>query len=342
MDRKSLGRHVIVRPLDAAPWGPVYEAIDTVRQSKVLLHCVQLHDLSPKAAGEFIERLRGEASAAARLIHPNIAAVLDSGHDDGTAFLVTQHVDGESLKARLAREGGPMAPALALALMRDLLAALGHAHGRGLVHQGVRPANLLLAIGRTRLTGFGMACIQMSEATTGAKLGALSVGTRFMSPEQVQGQPLDLRSDVFSAGVILYEMLTGTRPFDASNPFAVIQRILTDAPPAPTQLVPALPIELDAVLAKALAKDREARFASVHEFQQALEGFPLTPRAPAPPAVAAPQQSTIALELELEYWKDIKESEEAEDFVGYLKTFPGGHFAPLAERRLRKMGQGAA
>ena len=341
MDRRSLGRHVIVRPLDAAPWGPVYEAIDTVRQCKVLLHCVQLHDLSPKAAAEFIERLRTEALAAARLIHPNIAAVLESGHDDNTAFLVTQHVDGESLKARLARDGGPMALPMALALMRDLLAALAHAHGKGLVHQGVRPANLLLATGRARLTGFGMSCIQMSEATTGAKLGALSVGTRFMSPEQVQGRPLDLRSDVFSAGVVLYEMLTGTRPFDAKNPFAVIQRILTVAPPAPTQLVPTLPAAVDAALARALAKDREARFASVHEFLQALEGFSLTASAPAPVA-AAPQESTIALELELEYWKDIKESEEAEDFVGYLKTFPGGRFAPLAERRLRKMGQGTA
>jgi serine/threonine-protein kinase len=339
MDRKSLGRYEIVRSLEAAPWGPVYEARDAVLQGKVLLHCVELHDLSPRAAEDFKEHFRAEALAASRLSHPNIAGVTDFGHIDDCAYLVTQHVAGETLKARLDR-GERIPLPMAVALMRDLLAALEHAHGQGLVHQGVRPANLLLVNGRMRLAGFGMASIQQSEATTGARLGALSTGTRHMSPEQVQGRPLDSRSDLFSAGVVLYEMLTGTRPFDADNPFAIIQSILSVVPLPPTQLVPGLPAALDRVLAGALAKDREARFASTRDFLRALEGF-----APAPPQArvpAAPQEDTIALELELEYWKDIKESEEAEDFVGYLKTFPGGRFAPLAERRLRRMGQGAA
>ncbi|MDB5860660.1 MAG: uncharacterized protein JWQ76_4349 [Ramlibacter sp.] len=339
MDRKSLGRYEIIRSLDAAPWGPVHEARDAVLQCKVLLHCVRLHDLSPRAADEFTERFHAEALAASRLAHPNIAVVTDFGRADGHAYLVTQHVEGETLKARLDR-GEHVPLQMAVALVRDLLAALEHAHGKGVVHQGVRPANLLLANGRLRLTGFGMACIQQSEATTGAKLGVLAMGTRYMSPEQVQGRPLESRSDLFSAGVVLYELLTGTRPFDGDNPFAIIQRILSVVPPAPTQLAPALPAALDAVLARALAKDRDARFASAREFAQALEQF--APTAAPSPVNAAAQESTIALELELEYWKDIKESEEAEDFLGFLQSFPAGHFAALAQRRLRKMGQGTA
>jgi serine/threonine-protein kinase len=339
MDRKSLGRYEIVRSLEAAPWGPVHEARDAVLQCKVLVHCVQLHDLSPKAAEEFTERFRGEALAAARLAHPNIAAITDFGRADGRAYLVTEHVEGETLKARLDR-GERIPLATAVTLVRDLLAALEHAHDKGIVHQGVRPANMLIADGRLRLTGFGMACIQQSEATTGAKLGVLAMGTRYMSPEQVQGRPLEFRSDLFSAGVVLYELLTGTRPFDGDNPFAIIQRILTVVLPAPTQLAPALPPALDAVLSRALAKDREARFASAREFAQALE--PFAPATAPSPVEAASQESTIALELELEYWKDIKESEEAEDFLGFLKAFPEGRFAVLAQRRLRKMGQGTA
>ena len=332
MDRKSLGRYEIVRALEAAPWGPVYEGRDAVLQRKAVIHCVQLHDLSPAAAHEFTERFQDEAAAASRLIHPNIAGISDFGRADDLAYLVVQHVEGETLKARLDRGERPAWPA-AVALVKDLLAALEHAHASGVVHRGVRPAHVLLADGRLKLTGFGMACIQQSEATTGARLGALATGTRYMSPEQVQGQPLEFRSDLFSAGVILYELLTGARPFDGDNPFAVLQRIVTVQPPAPSQLDAALPAALDAILARALAKDKAARFASATEFAQALGALS--------PVREAQVEDTIALELELEYWKDIKESEEAADFVEFLRSFPQGRFAPLAQRRLRRMGQGA-
>jgi serine/threonine protein kinase len=347
MDQKSLGRYEIVRSLEAAPWGSVYEAKDAVLQARVILHCVQLRELSPDAAEQFTARFLAEAAAASRLAHPTIAGVTDFGRVDDCAYLVTQQVEGVALKERLDR-GERVPLSMAVALMRDLLSALAHAHAQGIVHQGVRPANLLLANGRLRLTGFGMGCIQQSEATTGAQLGALSTGTRFMSPEQVRGQPLDARSDVFSAGVVLYEMLTGTRPFDADNPFAIIQRILSVLPPPPTQVVAGLPAALDRALAGALAKDKDARFASTRDFLRALEGFAPAPApVPAPVPAAAtthtvPHEDPIALELELEYWKDIKESEEAEDFLGYLKEFPAGRFVPLAHRRLRKMGQGTA
>jgi serine/threonine-protein kinase len=164
-----------------------------------------------------------------------------------------------------------------------------------------------------------------------------------MSPEQVQGQPLEFRSDLFSVGVVLYELLTGVRPFDGDNPFAVIQRIMTVQPPAPSRIDATLPVALDAVLVRALAKDKAARFASAAEFAQALGA--LSPVKVEVEAEATqpglPGENTIALELELEYWKDIKESEEAGDFVEFLKTFPEGRFAPLAQRRLRRMGQGA-
>ncbi|MCG2591715.1 serine/threonine protein kinase [Ramlibacter sp. XY19] len=338
MDRKSLGRYEIVRALENAPWGPVYEGRDAVLQRKVVLHCVDLHDLSPQAAHEFTERFQDEAAATSRVSHPGIVGIADFGRTDDLAYLVVQHVDGETLKARLER-GERMAWPAAVALVKDLLDALGHAHACGIVHRSVRPAHLLLADGRIKLAGLGMACIQQSEATTGAKLGVLAVGTRYMSPEQVQGQPLEFRSDLFSAGVVLYELLTGACPFEGDNPFATIQRIVTLQPPAPSQLDPALPGALDAILARALAKDKAARFASAAEFGHALAAL-----SPVKVPAAEPQarvESTIALELELEYWKDIKESEDAADFLEFLKTFPAGRFAPLAQRRLRLMGQGA-
>jgi serine/threonine-protein kinase len=312
-----------------------------VLQARVILNCVQLRELSPAAADQFSARFLADAEAASRLAHPTIAGVTDFGRLDDCVYLVTQHVDGGSLKDRLDRGERTPLP-MAVAMMRDLLSALAHAHAQGVVHQGVRPANLLLANGRLRLTGFGMACIQQSEATTGARLGALSTGTRFMSPEQVQGLPLDARSDVFSAGVVLYEMLTGTRPFDADNPFAIIQRILSVVPVPPSQLVPGVPAGLDKALAGALARDKEARFASTRDFLRALEGFGPAP-APAPvPSRIVTTEVTIARELELESWKDIKESDEARDFLGYLETFPAGRFVPLAQRRLRRLGQGTA
>lgn len=338
MDHKNLGRYEIVRPLETAPWGPVYQARDTVTQRKVVVHGVRLHDLSPKAAEEFTDRFRADALACSHLQHPSIATVLDFGQADGLAYLATQFIEGESLKMRLDK-GERFALSAAVAMVQDVLAALEHAHEHGVVHRGVRPANIMLEDGKVKLTGFGMASIQQSEATTGAKLGALATGTRYMSPEQVQGLPLEFRSDLFSAGVVLYELLTGSRPFEGDNAFAVIQRIMTVVPPAPTQLTPGLPAALDAVLARALAKDRAHRFASAHEFAAALRA--LAPAA-AVVAQAAPRSNTIALELELEFWKDIKESEDAEDFLSFLQSFPEGRFAALAHRRLRKMGQGTA
>ena len=337
MDRKSLGRYEIVRALDAAPWGPVHEARDAVLQRPVVVHCVHLHELAPKAAGEFMERFRAEALAASRLAHPAIASVTDFGRADDLAYLVTQHAEGETLKARLDR-GERFPLPVAAALVMELLAALEHAHTHGIVHQCVRPAHLVLqADGHLKLTGFGMACIQQSEATTGARLGALAMGTRYMAPEQVQGRPAEYRSDLYSAGIVLYELATGTRPFDGDNPFAIIQRILSATPPAPSQLDPALPAALDAVLARALARDKGARFGSAREFADALAPF-----APEACVEDVAHADTIALELELEYWKDIKESDEVEDFLGFLRSFPEGRFAALAQRRLRRMGQGTA
>jgi len=337
MDRKSLGRYEVVRALENAPWGPVYEGRDAVLQRRVVLHCVHLHDLSAQSANEFTERFQDEAAAAARVSHPGIAGISDFGRADDLAYLVVQHIEGETLKARLDR-GERLAWPAVVALVKDLLDALAHAHACGIVHRSVRPAHLLLADGRLKLAGFGMACIQQSEATTGAKLGALSMGTRYMSPEQVQGQPLEFRSDLFSAGVVLYELLTGTNPFEGENPFVTIQRILSVQVPPPSQVDKGLPSALDAVLARALAKDKAARFASAAEFGQALAA--LSP-VKVPAAEPEAPQDTIALELELEYWKDIKESGEAGDFLEFLKSFPAGRFAPLAQRRLRLMGQGA-
>ena len=341
MEKTKLGRYDIARRVGEAPWGPIYEATDSMLQRRVVLHTVSLQDLGPQAADEFIGRLHNDAQQAARLAHPGIVPVMDCGSDSELAYLVTQSAPGEDLKRRLER-GEKFSPASAVAIVFDLLGALDHAHSHDIVHRAVRPSNILVDQGRARLAGFGLSSIQQAEVTTAARLGALAVGTRYMSPEQVQGQRLDARADLFSAGVVLYELLTGVQPFKGNNPFAIIQQIVTIQPPPPSQLDASLPQELDAVLAKALAKNRGERFASGREFAQALKAAVApTPGQPAAaaPASAARSEAEVDVAMELEYWKDIKDSDDAEDFQQFLHSFPAGTLAALAQRRLRKLGR---
>ncbi|MCZ8255294.1 MAG: protein kinase, partial [Polaromonas sp.] len=230
----------------------------------------------------------------------------------------------------------------------------------------IKPANLLIeTTGRVKLTDFGVARIQDSgEATRtqGSMVGTL----KYMSPEQVQGRPIDARADLFAAGIVLYQLLTGKRPFDGDTDFATIQQIVGHAPPMPSAFNAKLPPALDAVVAKALAKSRDLRYASAQEFLTALQAAAreasdttVLPPAVKPgpgsnstwtstmlagealvdqPSGTSANISVVTQELELVYWKDIKESMDVEDIQGFLAKFPSGIYADLARRRLKKMG----
>ena len=223
---------------------------------------------APYAADdEFVERFRIEAQAAALLSHPNIVAVHDRGHDDGHWYLVMEYVRGETLKHRVRREGR-LAPHEAASIAGDLLAALQAAHERHIVHRDVSAQNVLLADdGRVKVADFGIARIGASALT---RSGMMMGTCHYISPEQARGLPADERSDVYGAGVVLYEMLTGRVPFAADSDVAVALKHVEEPPPRPRDLEPGVPAALEGVVLRALAKDPAERYQTAAAFAAAL------------------------------------------------------------------------
>jgi eukaryotic-like serine/threonine-protein kinase len=357
---KKLGRYDLVRVLGKGAMGIVYEGRDPNLERRVAIKTVKVENLSEEAAAEYEARFRTEARSAARLQHPNIVSVYDSDRDGDIAFLVMEYIQGDDLKYHLDK-GIRYSLEQSLKMIRDLLSALDYAHKQGIVHRDIKPANLLIEPGgRVKLTDFGVARIQDSgEATRtqGSMVGTL----KYMSPEQVQGQKIDSRADLFSVGVVLYQLLTDKRPFDGDNDFSIIHQIIGHTPAPPSSFNARLPPAIDAVVARALAKDREQRFASARDFAAALQSAmrraedatvvppadPLRkieaartdsrghPSVPGTPSVTG--GSTVTQELELVYWKDIKDSTEPDELEGFLAKFPAGIYADLARKRLRKL-----
>jgi hypothetical protein len=222
--------------------------------------------------GEFVERFRREARAAAGLSHPNIVAVFDSGSDDGTHFIVTELVEGQTLADRLRRDG-PMPPADAVAVAVDVARALAAAHARGLIHRDIKPGNvMLLPDGRVKVVDFGIARAAGSDTLT--HTGVVLGSTAYLSPEQAGGQPVDERADLYSLGCVLYEMLTGRVPFSADTPIATMYRHVNEDAPPPSTIAP-VQSELEDVVLRCLEKDPKRRFASAAELEAALLGVPL-------------------------------------------------------------------
>jgi Protein kinase domain/FIMAH domain len=222
--------------------------------------------------GEFVERFRREARAAAGLSHPNIVAVFDSGSDDGTHFIVTELVEGETLADRLRRDG-PLPPADAVAAAVDVTRALAAAHARGLIHRDIKPGNvMLLPDGGVKVVDFGIARAAGSDTLT--HTGVVLGSTAYLSPEQAGGQPVDERADLYSLGCVLYEMLTGHVPFSADTPIATMYRHVNEDAPPPSTIAPVQP-ELEDVVLRCLEKDPKGRFASAAELEAALLAVPL-------------------------------------------------------------------
>lgn len=365
MSTKKLGRYDIVRLLGKGAMGLVYEGRDPNLDRRVAIKTIRVENLSGEAAAEYEVRFRTEAHSAARLQHPNIVSVYDSDKDGAVAFLVMEFIEGDDLKYHLDK-GDRYSLGQSLAIMADLLSALDYAHRRNIIHRDIKPANLLIEPnGRVKLTDFGVARIQDSGDATRTQ-GSIVGTLKHMSPEQVQGLPVDARADLFAAGIVLYQLLTGSRPFDAGTDFAIIEQVVRHTPAPPTTLNPQLPPAVDAVVAKALAKSRDHRFANAGEFASALtnackdaaESSVVPPAARLPSGNNAgwtgtlragealggahsgttPGTSTVTLEVELVYWKEVKDSEDIEDLQDFLAQFPSGVYAALARRKLRKRG----
>ena len=263
---KQLGKYRIDGVLGKGAMGVVYKAFDPGIERVVALKTIRKEMFSESEQLELIGRFKNEAQAAGRLSHPNIVTVYDYGEDADSAYIAMEFVEGTGLDTLLA-PGRPAPMARLLAWMGDLLEGLDYAHAHGVVHRDVKPANLLVTNGaRLKISDFGIARIESSTLTqAGSMIGTPS----YMSPEQFRGEPVDGRADVFSSAIVLYQLLTGARPFSGSASI-VMQQILNQDPAPPSQVVAGLGAGFDALLARAMAKRPDARFPSARAFHEAL------------------------------------------------------------------------
>jgi serine/threonine-protein kinase len=217
---------------------------------------------------EFVERFRREASSAASLSHANIVSVYDRGEWAGTYYIAMEYLDGRSLDS-IVREEAPLSPERAIEITEQVLRAARFAHRRGVVHRDLKPHNVIIDDeGRVKVTDFGIARAGASEITqTGSIMGT----ARYLSPEQAQGQAVSPRSDLYAVGIMLYELLTGTVPFEGDSVVAIALRHLSEPPRPPSSFVPTISANLDAIVMRALEKSPERRFADADEFLTALE-----------------------------------------------------------------------
>jgi serine/threonine protein kinase len=237
----------------------------------------------------FVERFRREARSAAGLSHPNVVSVFDSGSYHGTHFIVTELVEGETLRDRLRR--GPLAAEEAVAVAVDVCRALEAAHLRGLIHRDVKPGNLmLLPDGRVKVVDFGIARAAGSDTLTGT--GVVLGSTAYLAPEQASGQPVDERADLYALGCVLYEMLTGAVPFSADTPVATMYRHVNEDPPPPSSIRP-VPVAFEAVVMRCLEKDPRRRFGSAVDLEHAL----LAARGDTTPLAVTPAADTRPIPL---------------------------------------------
>jgi serine/threonine-protein kinase len=266
MDR--IGRYKIVRELGRGAMGVVYHAIDPNIGRPVAIKTIQLGGRNADEQGRMRERLFREARSAGILSHPGIVTIYDVEQQGELAYIAMEYVDGPTLDHVLSEQaipGGRM-----FGILGQTAAALDYAHQKGIVHRDIKPANIMLAAGDTaKVTDFGIAKITASEQFT--MTGSIVGTPHYMSPEQVQGQNVDGRSDQFSLAVIAYEMLTGEKPYTGEQLTTVVFKIVADEPAPPQRLNPTLSGAIESALRKALAKKPDGRYRTCSEFVNALE-----------------------------------------------------------------------
>ncbi|HEX8769413.1 MAG TPA: protein kinase [Acidimicrobiales bacterium] len=280
-ERVLVGRYRMIRPIARGAMAEVWEAQDETLGRPVAVKVLHLHLAEDES---FLERFRREAIAAARLAHPNVVATYDTGTDGDVAFIVMELVLGRTLRQVISEEG-PMNPRRVVDIGSQVADALNYAHRAGVIHRDVKPANILLCEdGRAKVADFGIAkaAIEAIEDATGAGAGAVGgsrdltqsgaiVGTaKYLSPEQVNGEPVDGRSDVYALGVVLYEMVCGRAPYSGDTDVAVALQHLSGSPLPPRQVRAGIPRPLESVILRAMAKRPDERYATAGQLQTAL------------------------------------------------------------------------
>src|ERR1700722_12464531 len=270
---ETLGKYEIKRSLGRGAMGTVYEGWDPIIARRVAIKTVRLPDSADPETEEALARFRREAQAAGRLIHPNIVGVFDYGETNDVAYIVMEYVDGPPLKNLLDKQER-FALSDVIRVMDDLLTGLQVSHDRGVVHRDIKPANVMLtSAGQAKIADFGIARIESSSMT---QAGTLLGTPAYMSPEQFMGQVLDARSDIYSSGVLLYQLLTGERPFEGGLS-AIMHKALNTEPPWPSQLSVTAAPAFDAVVRRAMARRPEDRYASATEFMAAISAAAAAP-----------------------------------------------------------------
>jgi len=371
VELKTLGRYNIERTLGKGAMGVVYEGLDPKLNRRVAIKTILKSHLDPDTAKDYSMRFSREAQAVARLNHPHIVQVYDFAEEGDIAYLVMEFIRGKELKNFFdANERFDIREAVRI--MCELLDALEFAHNAGIIHRDIKPANVMLdSQARTKLTDFGVARVQDVDRTHAERTQAgTMVGTpAYMSPEQITGANIDKRTDVFSAGIVLYQFLTGEKPFTGGGAWTIAKKIIQEDPPLPSSLNNAVTPFFDAVVNKALSKNPDTRYQSAKDFgvglRRALEGrgeeddsdktvvgemsIPPAARTAPPPRPAAAVGSTGTQtgtqagnqEVELEFWRAIKDGNDPDDFELYVQQFPTGIYAALAKRKIAKL-RGAA
>ena len=295
-----LGHYEIVRPLGAGGMGEVYRATDTTLGRDVALKVLPATMALDPAR---LERFRREARAVAALNHPHIVTIYSVEQAEGVHFLTMELVEGESLDRKVLSTGLPVGQILTLAM--EIAEALAAAHGKGIVHRDLKPGNIMVTgDGRVKVLDFGLAKMAADAASELETIAQTSEGVvmgtmPYMSPEQVEGRAVDARTDIFSLGVVLYQLATGNRPFAGRSQAALVSAILRDTPAVVTTQRPEVPSELGRLITRCLEKDRERRLQTAkdvrneaEEIRRARESGPAAPRAS---SAAAPERASIVV-----------------------------------------------
>ncbi|HSC90024.1 MAG TPA: Stk1 family PASTA domain-containing Ser/Thr kinase [Gaiellaceae bacterium] len=270
------GRYRILKRIGSGGMADVYLAEDEVLGRRVAIKI-----LNERHAGDeqFIERFRREAQSAASLSHPNVVAIYDRGEAEGTYYIAMELLDGRNIKELIVARG-PAPPRIVVEYTRQILAALAYSHRHSIVHRDIKPHNVVVdADGRVKVTDFGIARGGSSQMT---EVGSIVGTAQYLSPEQARGEPVDARSDLYSLGVVMYELLTGTVPFTGDSPVEIAMKHLSATPQPPSERREGMPEELDLVVMRALAKNPTERYQSAEEMDADLEriqrGLGVSPR----------------------------------------------------------------
>ncbi|MGB0035835.1 MAG: protein kinase [Candidatus Acidiferrales bacterium] len=274
---KQIGSYRILEKLGEGGMGVVYKAVDMDLDRTVAMKVLSA-DLSNNP--ELVGRFRAEAKAQANLNHTNLATLYAFLIQDGTAFMVMEFIEGENFGQMIARRG-PIPESEAIPLFRQALLGIGFAHRAGIVHRDIKPSNMMLnKNGIVKVMDFGIAKVMGTRGMTrtGTQMGTVA----YMSPEQIQNRPVDIRSDIYELGVTLYEMLSGRVPFESDSDFQIMQDHVRTPPPLPSKFFPYISKGVENVVLKSLEKDPDSRFQSVEQFGAALEHPESVVFAPAP------------------------------------------------------------